>query len=253
VYLVESFLSIQGEGKYAGSPSLFARFGGCNLNCKGFGCEFTSPLDNSKLIGCDSLYAVNEKHFKSEWESFNNSQELFSKITSHVKDINYLPHLVITGGEPLIHYKNPVFCGFLELVLDRGFNVFFETNGSVNIDFDAFPLYKKVRFAMSVKLSNSGEKYKKRVNKKAVQSIVLHAKEAFFKFVLDKKIIKQSAKKEILDITSGFDMPIFCMPLGKNRAEIKKNASSVVLFCIKNGYNYSDRVHINLWDNKKGA
>ena len=125
MYLVESFLSIQGEGKYVGYPSLFARFGGCNLKCKGFGCEFTSPLDGSKLIGCDSLYAVNEKHFKSEWESFNDAQKLFSKITAHIKDIDYLPHLVITGGEPLIHYKKPVFYGFLELALDYGFEVFF--------------------------------------------------------------------------------------------------------------------------------
>jgi 6-pyruvoyltetrahydropterin 2'-reductase len=141
----------------------------------------------------------------------------------------------------------------LELALDNGFNVFFETNGTVNIDFEEFVLYKKVNFAVSVKLSNSGEPYAKRVNKEAIRNIALCAKEAFFKFVLDKKMIEQSAKKEILDITSGFDIPTFCMPLGKNRVEIKKNALLTALFCIKNGYNYSDRVHINLWNNRKGV
>ncbi|MDR0666416.1 MAG: 7-carboxy-7-deazaguanine synthase QueE [Campylobacteraceae bacterium] len=248
MYLVESFLSIQGEGKYAGYPSLFARFGGCNLRCKGFGCEFISPLNGSKLIGCDSLFAVDEKHFKQEWESFDDAQKLFSKIIMHLKDIDYLPHLVITGGEPLIHYKNPVFYGFLELALDYGFNVFFETNATVEIDFDKFALYKKVGFAMSVKLSNSGEKYEKRVNKKAIQNIALHAKEAFFKFV-----VSEDALAQIKDITKDIDIPIFCMPLGANRTELEKNSHAVILFCLKNGYNYSDRIHVRLWGDKRGV
>ncbi|MDR2100840.1 MAG: 7-carboxy-7-deazaguanine synthase QueE [Campylobacteraceae bacterium] len=252
MHLVESFLSIQGEGKYAGHPSLFVRFGGCNLTCKDFGCEFISPLDGSKLVGCDSLYAVSG-HFKNEWERFENAHELFAQVISHVKNIDYLPHLVITGGEPLIHYKNSVFYGFLELALSYGFDVFFETNASVEIDFDRFDLYKKIGFCMSVKLSNSGEPYEKRVNKKAIQNIAAHSKEAFFKFVLDKQTLKTNVKKEIEDIILGCNIPIFCMPLGKKRAEISKNASAVALFCVKNGYNYSDRIHINLWGDRKGV
>ncbi|MDR1614122.1 MAG: 7-carboxy-7-deazaguanine synthase QueE [Campylobacteraceae bacterium] len=253
MYLVESFLSIQGEGKYMGYPSLFVRFGGCNLQCKGFGCEFISPLNGSKLIGCDSLFAVDEEHFKNEWERFDDAQKLFLKVTSHVKSAGYLPHLVITGGEPLIHYKNPVFYGFLELALNYGFKIFFETNATINLDFKTFALYKKAGFAMSVKLSNSLEKYEKRINKKAIQNIVSHAKEAFFKFVVDKKmILNGSAQKEIEEITAGFDVPIFCMPLGSS-AEIKKNSKITALFCIKNGYNYSHRIHIDLWGDKKGV
>lgn len=252
MYLVESFLSIQGEGKYAGYPSLFVRFGGCNLKCRGFGCEFISPLDGSKIIGCDSLYAVNEKHFKSEWKSFDNLQKLFEKIVEYVKDIDYLPHLVITGGEPLIHYKNPVFYGFLGLALDYGFDIFFETNATVDIDFDKFALYRKIGFAMSVKLSNSLETYEKRVNKEAIRKIALYAKEAFFKFVLNEEMMHE-AKVQIEEITKDIDVPIFCMPLGANRLELEKNSRAVTLFCLKNGYNYSDRIHIRLWGDKRGV
>ncbi|MDR1976159.1 MAG: 7-carboxy-7-deazaguanine synthase QueE [Campylobacteraceae bacterium] len=254
MYLVESFLSVQGEGKYAGYPSLFARFGGCNLKCEGFGCEFVSPLDESHLVGCDSLYAVNEKHFKSQWESYEDAEQLFAKITSHIKDLDYLPHLVITGGEPLIHYKNPIFYGFLELALSQDFSVFFETNATIDVDFEAFGLYKKVGFAMSVKLSNSLEPHKKRINKNAIRHIALNAKEAFFKFVVDEQTVNSGeAQRDIEEITWGVDIPIFCMPLGFNGVEVAKNAPAAVSFCLKNGYNYSDRIHIRLWNEKRGV
>jgi organic radical activating enzyme len=252
--LAETFYSVQGEGKNVGTPSLFARFGGCNLECKGFGCEFISPADNSKLIGCDSIFAVERKHFSSFWERYDDSQKLFDKITEPISDLRFLPNIVITGGEPLIYHNDNVFYGFLNLLLKRGFKVFIETNASVNIDFCKFKAYKQAYFSMSVKLSNSGEKYEKRVNKNAVANIAQNSKEAFFKFVLDKKMIKSGlAKKEIEDITNGVEASVFCMPLGKNNKEINRNGGEVVKFCLENGYNYTDRIHIRLWGDKRGV
>ncbi len=34
---------------------------------------------------------------------------------------------------------------------------------------------------------------------------------------------------------------------------LKKNAQKIAEFCIKNGYNYSDRIHIRLWNDKEGV
>ncbi|MDR3345738.1 MAG: 7-carboxy-7-deazaguanine synthase QueE [Campylobacteraceae bacterium] len=254
ISVVESFLSIQGEGRYVGTPSLFVRFGGCNLSCKGFGCEFISPLDNSTLVGCDSLYAVDKKHFGSSWEEYDDAQKLFEHISFLVYGTASLPHLVITGGEPLIHHKNPIFYDFLKLSLDKGFKVFMETNASIDVDFEKFPLYKEVGFAMSVKLSNSGESYEKRVNKTAITNIAAHAREAFFKFVLDAEMIKSGeAKSQIDDIIKNTHLSVFCMPLGKNSEEIEKNCYDIISFCIKSGYNYADRIHIRLWGEKRGV
>ncbi|MDR1554942.1 MAG: 7-carboxy-7-deazaguanine synthase QueE [Campylobacteraceae bacterium] len=251
MFLVESFLSIQGEGKYAGTPSIFLRFGGCNLTCKGFGCESISPLDDSKLIGCDSIFAVDKKHFEKNWEKLC-AGELLEKVFLYTKNLTYKPNIVITGGEPLIHYKHHDFYRFLELLND--FNVFVETNATVLIDFETFKQYKNLSFCMSVKLSNSKEKYEKRVNKKAIEAICKNAKDAFFKFVLNEQMLKDgTAQKEIEDIVKDFSAPIFCMPLGKNRKELEENSKSIISFCVKNGYNYTDRIHIRLWNDKRGV
>ena len=76
--LVESFLSIQGEGKYAGRLAFFFRFTGCNLRCAGFGGERISPKTGEILHGCDTIRAVFTNHF--EHEEILNLAQLLNKI-----------------------------------------------------------------------------------------------------------------------------------------------------------------------------
>ena len=72
--------------------------------------------------------------------------------------------------------------------------------------------------------------------------------------MLDEKFIKSGlAKKEIDEVLAIADNEIFCMPMGKDEKELEKNAREVAKFCIENGYNYSDRLHIRLWGNKEGV
>ncbi|QCT94095.1 7-carboxy-7-deazaguanine synthase QueE [Caminibacter mediatlanticus TB-2] len=223
----EIFYSIQGEGKYSGTPSIFVRVGGCNLTCPGFGNK-----------GCDSYYAV-DKSYKNEWKNFS-IEEIKKEFSKYLK---FNPHLVITGGEPTLYYEK-----LYPLIEWFSGEITIETNATIFIDFEKYPKYKDVTFAMSVKLSNSGEEYKKRVNKKAILNISKNAKKSFFKFVIDKDL-----KKEIEDITEGINLEIYCMPLGASKEELEKNAKFVFDFCLKNGYSYSDRIHIRLFGKKKGV
>jgi 7-carboxy-7-deazaguanine synthase len=98
----EIFYSIQGESSYAGRPCVLVRLTGCNLRCS----------------YCDTRYAYEEGEDLEIGEIIN-------RITS------YRCRLVeITGGEPLIQKGTPLL---IQMLLDLGFEVLLETNGSMDI------------------------------------------------------------------------------------------------------------------------
>ena len=251
IYLVEHFYSIQGEGKYVGTPSIFFRFGGCNMKCEGFGCSETAA-DGVKVIGCDTVYAVNKEHFANTWIPIKSHQELFN-----VLELYELPEavdIVLTGGEPLIYASDEVFVKFLEGLVAAGHRITFETNGSLDVDFEKFPVYKKCIFALSVKLSNSNEPLNKRLRGDVIYNIASNAKDAFFKFSIDKESINIALEDEIESVTMHSPQTkVYCMPVAGNKKELEENTEPLIEFCKAKGYNFSDRLHIRIWDANKGV
>lgn len=231
MYLVEAFYSLQGEGKFAGTPSIFLRFGGCNLTCRGFSAN-----------GCDSNYAVVKN---SEWQKIESFNELKNKIDA--LDAPQNADIVLTGGEPSLFLQTDILKELVEFYSNKRICV--ETNATVNIDFVKHSYLKNLTFAMSVKLSNSGEEFSKRVNKGAILAIANNAS-AFFKFVASNSN-DENEIKEIANISPHTE--IYCMPLGATMNELNKNAKYVFEMCIKNGWNYSDRLHIRIYNDKKGV
>jgi len=251
VYLVEHFYSIQGEGRYIGVPSLFFRFGGCNMRCEGFGCSEIAS-DGVKVLGCDTVYAVNREHFSHNWVAIKDENELLNVLNLY--ELPDRVDIVLTGGEPLLYANEKVFVDFLNLLVKKGHQITFETNGSLDIDFVKYPVYKECIFALSVKLSNSAECYKKRINPKSIFNIATNAKEAFFKFSIDARSIDLGLEDEIDEIISHSPKTkVYCMPVGGDKKEIEKNTKPLIEFCKTKGYNFSDRLHIRIWDANKGV
>lgn len=99
----EIFYSIQGEGFHAGTPAVFVRFSGCNLQC---------PFcDTPHQTGC--LYTATDVIGVVE------------RITPEDPRL-----IVLTGGEPLLQ----VDIDLLHLLLQRFLHciVAIETNGTIN-------------------------------------------------------------------------------------------------------------------------
>ncbi len=251
IYLVEHFYSIQGEGKYVGTPSLFFRFGGCNMKCEGFGCK-ENATDGTEVIGCDTVYAVNKEHFLHNWIPVKKVEELLSVLSLY--ELPEAVDIVLTGGEPLIYAHDVLFVEFLEALVERGHQITFETNGSLAVDFERYPVYKECVFALSIKLSNSGEPINKRLRGDVIYNIASNAKDAFFKFSIDKESINIALEEEIASITlHSPKTKVYCMPVAGSKKELEENTEPLIEFCKAKGYNFSDRLHIRIWDANKGV
>lgn len=118
----EIFFSIQGESSFAGRPCVFIRLTGCNLRCS----------------YCDTRYAFHEGSKLS-------MDDILTKVKEFECDL-----VEITGGEPLLH---PETKGLVKLLLDQGYTVLIETNGSLDIGI----LDKRSINIMDVKCPSSGE------------------------------------------------------------------------------------------------
>ncbi|MBI5074185.1 MAG: radical SAM protein [Nitrospirae bacterium] len=99
----ELFTSIQGESTYAGTPCTFIRLSGCNLRC----------------AYCDTSYSY-------EGGTEMTVAEIIEKV--RVAGLNLVE---ITGGEPLLQHDEVV--ELTKRLLDAGYRVLIETNGSMNI------------------------------------------------------------------------------------------------------------------------
>ena len=84
--LCEVYLSVQGEGPRVGLPTIFVRFGGCNLRCP--------------LWPCDSQYAVDVK-YRNEWERIE-PVELANRIIAIADELDSYVNVCLTGGEPFL-------------------------------------------------------------------------------------------------------------------------------------------------------
>jgi organic radical activating enzyme len=251
IYLVEHFYSIQGEGRYVGTPSLFFRFGGCNMRCEGFGCREIAP-DGVEVLGCDTVYAVNKEHFAHTWIPIENANQLLSILDQY--DLPQNVDIVLTGGEPLIYANEAVFVEFLESLRRKNHRITFETNATIAVDFERYEVYKECVFALSVKLKNSQEPLQKRVKKDVINTIAVNARDAFFKFSIDEDSINIALDEEIEEITQCAPfLDVYCMPLGGSKKEVEKNTLPLIEYCKNKGYNFSDRLHIRIWDENKGV
>ncbi|KNE06458.1 6-pyruvoyl tetrahydropterin synthase [Helicobacter pylori] len=246
--VVESFFSLQGEGKNIGKPSLFLRLGGCNLSCKGFNCK--TPFNDEILTGCDSLYAVHPK-FKETWDYYDDPKPLIERLVNLVPNYKHFD-FILTGGEPSLYFNNPILISVLEHFYRKKIPLFVESNGSIFFEFS--PILKELHFTLSVKLSFSLEEESKRIHLKALQNILNNAKSTHFKFVLE----SQNAIQSIIEIQNLLkrlslkNNEIFLMPLGTTNKELDKNLKTLAPLALEHGFRLSDRLHIRLWDNQKG-
>lgn len=120
--ITEIFLSLQGEARDAGWPTVFVRLTGCPLRCQ----------------YCDTAYAFHG----GDWADID-------MILARVAGFG-VRHVCVTGGEPLAQKR---CLALLRALCDAGYRVSLETSGAMDIQ----PVDRRVSRVVDIKTPGSGE------------------------------------------------------------------------------------------------
>jgi organic radical activating enzyme len=222
--VIEIFESIQGEGPSIGQPALFLRLAGCNLGCQ----------------WCDTAYAW-------DWKRFGRKAVTRIAVSEFVEQIRALPgrRLVITGGEPLIQQVS-LSALLAEMEPERPVEV--ETNGTIVPQEEL--LSRIDQWNVSAKLSHNGQPREKRIQVGALRAL-RDTGRAWLKLVVRSEADLEEA--EVLVAELAWPKPrVLFMPLARNRDEHRQRAPSIAEASLRRGYGFSPRIHLDLWDGRRG-
>jgi organic radical activating enzyme len=283
--VAEIFYSLQGEGKWAGVPSVFLRTFGCNFQCRGFGLpkgesttvpeEIAEKVDQFKIYeelplaatGCDS-YASWHPKFKHlspvlETTAVNQRMEELIPGGRWDNDSQQDVHLVITGGEPLLGWQRS-YPELLEQAMEKGLhNITFETNGTQEIapEFEQWVynvwhglrLWDQLTFSVSAKLPCSGEKWEEAIK----PDIVVNYEKlgyTYLKFVVSTEDDVEDVDRAVKEYRdAGFRGPVYLMPIGGLPEDYHLNTEQVAELSMKKAYRYSPRLQVDIWRNAWGT
>ena len=239
----ELYTCLQGEGSLTGVPHILIRVTGCKLRC-----QFANSF-------CDTPYAS----WKPEKGKFT-----YQDIDTFYNENSHIKHTMITGGGPTSH---PEMLQTLCLIAKRkGHYITIETEGSEFVQTDADLI------SLSPKLSNSTprpgtmmgycnrevtekdkERHEKwRCNYKAMRTLILKHPDYQLKPVISNEEDLNEVKElqEILNISND---KVWLMPEGLVPEELTVRRKWLMEICQNEGYNYTDRLHIIAYGDKRGV
>ncbi len=225
--IAEIFYSIQGEGRLAGVPSAFIRTSGCNLRC----------------WFCDTDYTS----WKPDGENLT-VHEVLDEIAAFATR-----HVVVTGGEPMISTEIEELCSAFR---GRDYHITIETAATV---------FKPVACnlaSLSPKLSNStpwqreGGRHAPQHEGRRLQFDVIRAfierYDYQLKFVIDQPDDVNEVE-ETLEQLAGVDRSkVLLMPQGVTAEDLHCRGKWLAEACMRHGFRYCPRLHIELYGNVRG-
>lgn len=245
-------ITLQGEGKFAGVPSIFIRTNHCNLRC-----GFTDDYGNRTL--CDTPY--------TSWTPEDKKDMNVDEISNSIKDILYACptktdnkiHIIISGGEPMmVEHDILLLCARLKYDYDCVITI--ETNGTYRYQeldkiVDLYSISPKLSSSIPVNTKYEQLHTKNRINDSAFQSYskftALNEDKIQWKFV----VCKEKDIDEILEFKDTYKIPnanIYLMPMGITNEQLQTFRNLCWNACIKHLFNYTDRLHVINFGVKRG-
>ena len=227
VSIIETFVSIQGEGPSVGQPATFLRLAGCNLACE----------------WCDTPFSWDWSRYTNSAVEHVEAAELAQRLLSLTPEKTSL--LVVTGGEPMLQRQGLVETLSIVQSARPEVRVEVETNGTV-LPGDALSAMVAL-FVVSPKLANAGKR--NLVSRDAVTQFV--PTPAVLKFVVRSATDVREAAA--LAEQAGFSSDrVWIMPEGVTTADYARHGRAVADAAISHGFRISPRLHISIWDDERG-
>lgn len=241
---------IQGEGSLMGVPHLLIRLSGCRLRC-----QFKDSF-------CDTWYAS----WKPEKGGFS-----MQDIKDKVRERTFQPkHVFITGGGPTLHKELlPALVDMCKYHL--GMHVTIETEGSefVSTNADLISLSPKGSNStpridspkpwsdtefVTQKEVDQHEKWRK--NYDAMIQFKMHQWQNMRDIQL-KPVISDLESleefKELQKVLGISNSDCWLMPEGITDEQLAVNRQMLIKICVDEGYNYTDRLHVIAYGDKRGV
>ena len=239
----EIYTCLQGEGKYVGIPHILIRVTGCRLRC-----QFSNSF-------CDTPYA--------SWKPEKGKYTLNDVVKFYRKNPQ-IKHTMITGGGPTIH---PELLQEL-CIIGKKYNhiVTIETEGSefVQTVADCISLSPKLENSIpkpgtwmeyanrEVTEKDKQQHEKWRCNYDAMKDLITKHSDYQLKPVISNK----QDLKEVRELQQILGIPnnkVWLMPEGLVEEELNKRRRWLMELCSERGYNFSDRLHIIAYGDKRGV
>lgn len=223
--VAEIFASVQGEGIWLGTPSVFVRVSGCNLRC----------------VWCDTPYA--------SWQPEGPLTPV-AEIVRQVRDYG-VRHVVLTGGEPMLFEE--ITCLAVQLH-ETGHILTIETAGTVFRDLPCDLMSISPKLAGSTPVGTDWEQRheKTRINLQALTQL-MESYNVQLKFVVD----PEQGVQEIHDLLGQLpQIPpdrVLLMPEGTDSETLHRRGAALVPYCLRTGWRLCPRLHIDLFGNTKGT
>jgi 7-carboxy-7-deazaguanine synthase len=233
----ELFCSLQGEGRLAGVPSVFVRTSGCNLRC----------------WFCDSYHTSWEP--TGDWYGV---ADVLAAIDEYDAD-----HVVLTGGEPLIHDAS---VDLLDRLAERGYHTTVETNGTIHRDapMDLASVSPKLRSSTPTAERDpkgDGEwvdRHERRRLDVPTLAAFVDDYETQLKFVVTGPDDMAEIERLVGRVRQAAATPlpddrVLLMPEGQTREELRETRRVVADLAVEYGYRYTPRLHVDLWNDAPGT
>lgn len=218
IQISEIFYSIQGEGLFAGRPSVFIRLAGCPLRCN----------------YCDTKYALDSKAGAKM-----SIDEIMEKVMKHSPK-----YAVITGGEPMVSPHIFLLC---EKIKEHNIHITIETAGIKFVQDIACNL-----MSISPKTSNAcdGQQDKDKYLKIDQLKELVENYDYQLKFVIEKTEDITEVCQIVNDLKGIDCSKVLLMPQAKDISEYTKKGPLIVELCKANGFTFSPRLQLIFGETK---